>query len=71
MLQMRSRDLFFVNLFIYIYIYIYIQIFTWCLYVSNGEGILDEFYVSLNVYLQYTMFDFNVMNGQYTNLGCN
>ena len=49
-LQMRSRDLFFVNMFIYIYIYI--QTFTWCLYVSNGECILHEFYVSLIVYLQ-------------------
>ena len=50
---------------------IYIQTFTWCLYVSNGQCILHEFYVSLNVYLQCTMFDFNVMNGKYANLGCN
>ena len=56
----------FVNFFIYIYID-----FTRCLYVSNGKWILCEFYVSLYVYLQCTMFDFNVMNGQYANLGCN
>ena len=52
-------------------IYIYIQTFTWCLYVSNGKCILYEFYVSLNVYLQWTMFDFNFMNGKYANLVCN
>ena len=49
-LHMMSRDLCFVNMFIYIYIYI--QTFTWCLYVSNGECILHEFYVSLVFYLQ-------------------
>ena len=43
--------------------------FTQCLYVSNGKCILYEFYVSLYVYLQWTMFDFNVMNGQYATLG--
>ena len=48
-LQMRSRDLFFVK---HVHIYIYIQTFTWCLYVSNGGCILDEFYVSLIIYLQ-------------------
>ena len=58
-------------IFCKIFVYIYIQTFTWCLYVSNGKSILYEFYVSLNVYLQCTMFDFNVMNGQYANLGCN
>ena len=47
----------FVNFFVYIYIYIYIQTFTQCLYVSNGKCIFYEFYVSLNVYLQCTMFD--------------
>ena len=46
-------------------IYIYIQTFTRCLYVSNGKCIFYEFYVSLNVYLQCTMFDFDVMNGKY------
>ena len=60
---MRSRDLFFVNFFVYIY-----TDFTGCLYVSNGKCILYEFYVSLYVYLQWTMFEFNVMNGQYANL---
>ena len=66
MLQMRSRDLFVVK-----HVHIYIQTFTWCLYVSNGECILYEFYVSFIVYLQWTMFDFHVMNGQYASLGCN
>ena len=51
-------------------IYIYRQV-TRCLYVSNGRCIFYEFYVSLNVYLQCTMFDFDVMNGQYASLGCN
>ena len=50
---------------------VYIHTFTWCLYISNGQCILYEFYVSLNVYLQCTMFDSNVMNGKYANLGCN
>ena len=47
MLHMRYRDLFFVK-----HVHIYIQTFTWCLYISNGECILHEFYVSLIVYLQ-------------------
>ena len=46
-LQMRSHDLFFVNMFIYIER----ETFTSCLYVSNGECILHEFYVSFIVYL--------------------
>ena len=45
-------------------VYIYIHTFTQCLYVSNGKCIFYEFYVFLNVYLQRTMFDFNVMNGK-------
>ena len=32
---MRSRDLFFVNMFIYIY-----RLLPWCLYVLNGECVL-------------------------------
>ena len=44
-------------IFVNFFIYIYIQTFTWYLYVSNGKCIFYEFYVSLNVYLQCTMFD--------------
>ena len=58
-------------IFVKFFVYIYIQTFTWCLYVSNGKCIFYEFYVSLNVYLQCTMIDFDVMNGKYSNLGCN
>ena len=54
-----------------IYIYIYIHTCTQCLSISNGKCIFYEFYVSLNVYLQCTMFDFAVMNGKYARLGCN
>ena len=48
----------FCKIFMYLYIYIYIYKLLHDVYTFQiDECIFYEFYVSLNVYLQYTMFD--------------
>ena len=40
-------------------------------YMFQMANAFSMSFMSLNVYLQCTMFDFNIMNGQYANLGFN
>ena len=55
--SLRASDEVLGPIFVNFFVYIYIHTFTWCLYVSNGKCIFYECYVSLNLYLQCTMFD--------------